>query len=1006
VVFVHARRTAVELQKLPTKTAEHYLLLVCGGNDSSLPVHYFRWLGTLKFWKASYEKTGVTTEKTNYGDDKNSTLDFRQWRLLIYVRTGSVTSISDSLTESLGGQNKMWCELHQLYLVKRGRLCAAVCCVRHCDRIARWSCTAKGDTCMNAVCQAHGHDLLKSVGRVNVDADMDGRRLPGQQQRGQDSADICMEDEDTISDDDERNTEILASIGIEDPAGNDEYSALHLRKDIIPIYDVNSSGVPGHYLWNKGYGVMRRRMHNYANMASSSMMQHIVSVTGDACVSLLYPEAQLFPRIFWNSSNSSVFGAIPSFMLNCAQKSTDFGLASLQEHHDIRIRDGDMLTSKENAYWHYMFDVMLNSQLNHCSSKLVFKRGLEFLQEEKTANRMPSNPCTMESKLPMDEAESTRRIKELASLLKKGKWTYFVTLNVNDAKTPGVREITRAIRKVAAGDGVQMQQLVDAYLPFTLRCWERFVRVLLQELIMRNKNIFGKVKDLFYRFEFQGAGAKGNKPHVHAGITIEGENDEISVRRICCSSLEFSSACFGTDFESLLKLGVFSDKSEYETWRRIVDSVQMHDCERSGGRCMKSTNAQGEKICRYHRQPPCPLGRVSGWFEEMQPPYTEEVFKILQYFGLAEQHSTDGVQLQYHGNTWSLDETLACGKWHYFARSNEFFLASIPLLSAITRSSTNVDMCDRHFQVSYLVKYISGKEEHQLVDVAGSKQITDVTITTEEHAHEKISGCNKLLQAKEKIKAHLGREMSLAEIVWFVLGFPYTFCTAQFVHVPTLPLDSRAAVFKSRRLLGSVVENRKVAGLPSWRQFTDAQEAHIEECSKSCLSIDRTSAFNIRPPELMIFNNLEIYNECFTTSNLRSSATLSTDISDHPFIDGAGRAVQIWSCSIDKCSTFLQQIATSGSAVAQQLLDKILLPIQRGCPLMTQRFVKRTVATQIVAVTSFVKPWDRPTFLTHLCLSQGRYLTELDLFGHGSMMTALYTAGMLAAPDRMSTDDV
>jgi len=45
--------------------------------------------------------------------------------------------------------------------------------------------------------------------------------------------------------------------------------------------------------------------------------------------------------------------------------------------------------------------------------------------------------------LPMDETESTRRLKELTSLLKKGKWTYFRTITCNDNETPGVREITR-----------------------------------------------------------------------------------------------------------------------------------------------------------------------------------------------------------------------------------------------------------------------------------------------------------------------------------------------------------------------------------------------------------------------------------------------------------------------------------------------------------------------------------------------------------------------------------
>ncbi len=42
----------------------------------------------------------------------------------------------------------------------------------------------------------------------------------------------------------------------------------------------------------------------------------------------------------------------------------------------------------------------------------------------------------------------------------------------------------------------------------------------LQELVMRNDTIIGKVKHMFNRYEFQGAGAKGNKPHVHCGILL------------------------------------------------------------------------------------------------------------------------------------------------------------------------------------------------------------------------------------------------------------------------------------------------------------------------------------------------------------------------------------------------------------------------------------------------------------------------------------------------------
>ena len=76
----------------------------------------------------------------------------------------------------------------------------------------------------------------------------------------------------------------------------------------------------------------------------------------------------------------------------------------------------------------------------------------------------------------MDEAEATRRVKELATLLKTDPWTYFVTVTVNDAHTPGIRMITRAIHDLTYDNDEQRAELIDAYLPFMLRSWERFVR--------------------------------------------------------------------------------------------------------------------------------------------------------------------------------------------------------------------------------------------------------------------------------------------------------------------------------------------------------------------------------------------------------------------------------------------------------------------------------------------------------------------------------------------------
>jgi hypothetical protein len=807
--------------------------------------------------------------------------------------------------------------------------------------------------------------------------------------------------------DNERN-EVLAPIGIAEYFSDEELPPAHTRRDLIPIYDVNRN-VPSHLIWNNQYNVMRRGSR-FSDVHSNAIIEHIVALTNSPSVSLLYPEGQLFPRIFWCSLSGSVVGAMPSFCLNTGIK-CPADIASITQHQYIRIRDGDILTSRESPYWHYMFDVKLNAKLNKVPSRIVFKRGLEAMEGNKSS--LIIGEGTSDAHLPMDEAEATRRIKELASLLKKGKWTYFMTLTVNDAETPGVREITLAIRDLASGDAVKERELTENFLPFVLRAWERFVRFFCQELIMRNASIVGHVKNLFYRFEFQGAGAKGNKPHVHCGITLYPESDIVSVSRICCSSTSFHTSLYNADFDRLLSEGIVSDYDDYQRWEQIVSNVNIHNCNAAQFRCMKATNAAGEKICRYRRQPDLPVEADSrGWFEEIVMPYPDDVYKILQELNLA---STRYDQIL-NADRWFVDDALKAGKWHYCARNDEFFLASIPLVSAICRSSTNVDMCDRKFQVSYLVKYISGKEEHQLVDVAASKDMTQVTLHTQPHAHEKITHCQQIMANKRQKSSTFGREICLAEVVWFLLDLPYTYCNAEFVHVATVPLETRVGIFQrlrneSKHLLGETtddippVRGRVEANLPDWRLFTCSQLAHIEDYRRSPYWCDLTSSFNVRPPELLFFDNLQVYSECFVIKSSQESHFYS-DAGNQPWFDGLSRRIFLRSSSVDKAVDFVQRKVNDGDARAIEMMQKVFQPIKLHVAESWERFVHITSGANVVSVISLVKPWDQQKFMSHLCMSLGQYETEIDLFMNQTLSMAFVKAGLLPNKSCFTRADV
>jgi hypothetical protein len=464
----------------------------------------------------------------------------------------------------------------------------------------------------------------------------------------------------------------------------------------------------------------------------------------------------------------------------------------------------------------------------------------------------------------------------------------------------------------------------------------------------------------------------------------------------------FHSSVFGGDFDTLRDLRIFNQKDAYNAWVELVACVQHHDCAKTEYRCMKATDAEGNKICRYRRQPLPPQAVSGPWFNEIQMPYGDDVYDLLGEMGLAEKR----------GEQWEMAKCMLAGKWHYLSRRNEFFLATIPLLSAICQSSTNVDMCDRKFQVSYLIKYVSGKEEHQLVDVSGTRVESEIKVITEDHAHEKITHCKNLLDNKLKVsKSHLGREVSLCEIVWFNLGFCYTYCTADFVHASMLPLENRVGVHRAHKhsqfLYDATndiilpVQERVLSGLPAWRQFTDAQVMHVEDYIKSPYLLDAASSFNIRPPELRCFDDFQVYCECFAI--VRTQKTVcSTDVGAQPWFDGVSRLVKLRAGSVNKALGFVSAKAASGHPAAMEMLQHVFTPISQGSPSFLHTFVQAGPLREIISVVSFVKPWDRTNFLVHLCKSLGCYECESDLFLDGNIKQAFVKAGLLNSVDQVS----
>jgi hypothetical protein len=88
------------------------------------------------------------------------------------------------------------------------------------------------------------------------------------------------------------------------------------------------------------------------------------------------------------------------------------------------------------------------------------------------------------------------------------------------------------------------------------------------------------------------------------------------------------------------------------------------------------------------------------------------------------------------------------------------------------------------------------------------------------------------------------------------------------------------------------------------------------------------------------------------------------------------------------------------------MLQTAFIPIEEGCKDFVKLFVQNMSTSVVTSVISSVKPWDRSKFVTHLCLSLGRYDSEFNLFRSGSIRETLFKASSLSNVDDVSRPDV
>jgi DNA replication protein DnaC len=899
-------------------------------------------------------------------------------------------NVYEELHQKMTGQHEnVRCGIHEVPLNLVTRMKDFLCSVTNCNNLVSARCLSNNHiiACTVGVCLKHWKSF-SSDGK-NVYHPMKDNRNMLQPQIDGEVVPTPFDHRDS-----DQLDESLEPLGGEDfdltvfnmaCAGNQEMTigeaSMLARCDTVPIFDINRRLMAGHFYLNDSLNVLKTRFERTSTRPHPVLSAIVNSLPGHSeC--LLFPEALLFPTLFWdfNEELCTFPGALPSYFFyeGGAFHSQNFG--DLRDHMDIRLRDHLCLTSRTPAYHHFWFDVLTNNALSHTSANFIQERGFEFVPQ------LREKAQTTECLYSFDEETSSKKKKELSYLIREGKWDYFVTLTANDAFSPGLCKIYDALKAIAGQDDRKMLMLDQEYQALKLKSWRRTVHILMKYFLESPDHILGNIKTYFLRWEFQSAGSIGNKPHVHMGLTLHDEPEEATLDRICNKTKELFSECFQTDEVSLSRNGLIDEQFTYNDILPL-SKLQQHSCEMGNGRCMRR-DGEGNERCRVPLHPQSD----KNWFEELEPfKMDEDLARILEDLGLCEIVEGEVVY----------DEKLRAGRWHYKSDGvTDHAVPTIPALLAIFKSTTNVQHCDPRFQVAYLIKYITKQENHAFVYNKNQKSQENVALETDTVRNMTYHSEKVAQKLQDKKKAPIGREICYQEVLWNLFGFEYSLTNVHFVHVSTFPPEFRGGVLRhnSRGKTDNTEAmniNDGRLSLPEWRRFTDMQIIIHDSYRKSKFTVDNTSQFNIRPPELFVFSDLFKYFKWFAREKQRPhKKPRPGELKDTLWLDALGFQWKVRSQYVRDAANYLESLG-EGNDAALALLEHIFQPLmEEEDAMLCVNFVNDTNRKPVVVVGSLIDPLSPSQFLYHLCLAFGKVTTELEFCTQGSALECLRSVGI------------
>lgn len=392
----------------------------------------------------------------------------------------------------------------------------------------------------------------------------------------------------------------------------------------------------GHCLTRFGKNMSPRHFEKF-------FIQNQVATTPNRASPLTYPEASMFPRIFWSKSkrhSQSILGSIPLWAMG--PSCTKFSFPNPAKTSRCRFKYTG-LTQTCKFYHRHRHDVQGNAALSKGDSRQINEQG--FRVDTKSPTGLSVDGDTDGSL--KESVDSQFMVLGLSASQEFHKWDYFGTATPNQSETPGLKHITDFKRSEKWFERIRdsrtlneddmkyfCRAMEDASGPVLLRNWIQTRSIFLEQLMKRVHRFGGKIVDLFCRDEYQSK--SGNLPHIHFVLIIDKSEmgphaDEILMDIIRTSPM---SIVRPDELEAYLADGSLKSVDDLDHVAHLAAMLLAHRCndrcKRRVGEGDGPENFKCRKLHNVRDTPDC----GSHQFIDMPHPFKQEFNEMMEDIGM------------------------------------------------------------------------------------------------------------------------------------------------------------------------------------------------------------------------------------------------------------------------------------------------------------------------------------------------------------------------------------